>query len=466
MEVTATSCSRSRRTASAASPSASRVHAARRLGRRADPALRAPRAGQPRARPRLPDAARLRRRDGPLLDLRAGDGDGRTVYRERIKPSGSTTTDGRRPAGPSRFGKHPRPPGPAGGAVQRRPAAGRLRARLPVTPTELFFVRNHGDVPEVDPRTYRLTVDGLVRGRCAVARRAPAPARRSPSRRPSQCAGNRRAELIAVAADPGRARPGAPRRSATPTGTGVPLARRARRGRARSRRRATSPSSASTRPSAHGHRFGFGGSIPLDKALAPEVLLAYEMNGAAAAAGPRRPAARRGAAATSARAASSGWPRSPCRRSPRTTTSRRRPTACSRRTSGRTTWTGRRGLMLEDVNVNSVICSPRRGRDRGAPGGAGPGLGVRRRRPGVERVDLSGDGGRTWTTAELFEDRGRAGPGASGSAASSCAAGEHELVCPRLGLRRRRPSPRDPAQVWNFKGYMNNAWHRVRVTAG
>src|SRR5207302_10976444 len=29
----------------------------------------------------------------------------------------------------------------------------------------------------------------------------------------------------------------------------------------------------------HGRRFNFGGSIPLDKAQQPEVLLAYEMNG-------------------------------------------------------------------------------------------------------------------------------------------------------------------------------------------
>ena len=31
-----------------------------------------------------------------------------------------------------------------------------------VTPTELFFTRNHGAVPSVDPAGYRLTVDGLV----------------------------------------------------------------------------------------------------------------------------------------------------------------------------------------------------------------------------------------------------------------------------------------------------------------
>jgi hypothetical protein len=26
--------------------------------------------------------------------------------------------------------------------------------------------------------------------------------------------------------------------------------------------------------------------------------------------------------------------------------------------------------------------------------------------------------------------------------------------------------PEDPAHLWNFKGYMNNAWHRVRVWVG
>ncbi|HEY4573048.1 MAG TPA: molybdopterin-dependent oxidoreductase, partial [Thermoanaerobaculia bacterium] len=30
------------------------------------------------------------------------------------------------------------------------------------TPNELFFIRNHGGIPRIDPETYRLTVDGLV----------------------------------------------------------------------------------------------------------------------------------------------------------------------------------------------------------------------------------------------------------------------------------------------------------------
>jgi sulfite oxidase len=31
-----------------------------------------------------------------------------------------------------------------------------------ITPVELFYVRNHGDVPKIDPTHYRLVVHGLV----------------------------------------------------------------------------------------------------------------------------------------------------------------------------------------------------------------------------------------------------------------------------------------------------------------
>ena len=28
---------------------------------------------------------------------------------------------------------------------------------------------------------------------------------------------------------------------------------------------------------------------------------------------------------------------------------------------------------------------------------------------------------------------------------------------------RVRPKPHEIGQVWNFKGYLNNAWHRVQI---
>jgi len=38
-----------------------------------------------------------------------------------------------------------------------------------------------------------------------------------------------------------------------------------------------------------------------------------------------------------------------------------------------------------------------------------------------------------------------------------------QLVC-RAWDTAAQTQPEEPAHVWNFKGYMNNAWHRVRVT--
>jgi hypothetical protein len=37
-----------------------------------------------------------------------------------------------------------------------------------------------------------------------------------------------------------------------------------------------------------------------------------------------------------------------------------------------------------------------------------------------------------------------------------------ELICVRAWDSAANTQPEDPENVWNFKGYMNNAWHRVR----
>jgi len=37
-----------------------------------------------------------------------------------------------------------------------------------------------------------------------------------------------------------------------------------------------------------------------------------------------------------------------------------------------------------------------------------------------------------------------------------------ELICVRAWDSAANTQPEYPESVWNFKGYMNNAWHRVR----
>src|SRR5262245_59108899 len=70
-----------------------------------------------------------------------------------------------------------------------------LLRRSEITPTELFFVRNHGPVPDVDPAVYRLRIEGDVRTPLALGldelRRLP----RATVTATLACAGNRRAEL-------------------------------------------------------------------------------------------------------------------------------------------------------------------------------------------------------------------------------------------------------------------------------
>ena len=71
-----------------------------------------------------------------------------------------------------------------------------LLARHWVTPTELFFVRNHGTVPEPDAATYRLIVRGGTAGSLSLSL---ADLRRFPRQTVTatlQCAGNRRRELL------------------------------------------------------------------------------------------------------------------------------------------------------------------------------------------------------------------------------------------------------------------------------
>ena len=85
----------------------------------------------------------------------------------------------------------------------------------------------------------------------------------------------------------------------------------------------------------------------------------------------------------------------------------------------------------------------------------------------VARVDVSSDGGATWTQAELLEDLGP-GPGATGASPLDLPPGEHELVVRAWdssaatqpedeaplepqGLRQQRPPPREPKGPGTFR---------------
>src|ERR1700730_15939028 len=87
--------------------------------------------------------------------------------------------------------------------LNSEPPPGLLSREL-VTPSELFFVRTHGTVPEIDAAPFRLSIDGAVP---SAAKMTLDDLRRNFEKTSVmatlQCAGNRRCEMAEVSAIPG-----------------------------------------------------------------------------------------------------------------------------------------------------------------------------------------------------------------------------------------------------------------------
>lgn len=87
---------------------------------------------------------------------------------------------------------------------------------------------------------------------------------------------------------------------------------------------------------------------------------------------------------------------------------------------------------------------------------------------GIVRVDVSGDGGKSWTTATLKEgaeqSRGRAWAWTLWEAEVDVSTGEAELICKAVD-EAHNTQPDSVQGIWNLRGINNNAWHRVRVQA-
>src|SRR3954469_3048078 len=105
----------------------------------------------------------------------------------------------------SRYGKRPALTAPELDPFNAETGLAAL-AEAPVTATDAFYVRGHGSVPEIDPAGWRLRVDGLVERELDLSLstlREALPERSVTAT--LQCAGNRRAGLIAIRDIPGEA---------------------------------------------------------------------------------------------------------------------------------------------------------------------------------------------------------------------------------------------------------------------
>ncbi|XP_040888897.1 sulfite oxidase, mitochondrial [Toxotes jaculatrix] len=346
-----------------------------------------------------------------------------------------------------------------------------------VTPSAFFFKRNHLPVPQVDPASYQLHVEGLPGG--ALTLSLEDLKTRFPKHTVTatlQCAGNRRSEMNKVkqvkgldwgiAAISNATWSGAKLRDVLlAAGYGPDVAQWARHVQFEGLDKDVTGTT-------------YGASIPLNKAISEEgdVLLAYEMNGEELPADHGFPVrvvvpgivgARNvkwlGKIIVSAEESISHWQQNDYKGF-----------------SPGTDWDTvdfKSAPAIQELPIQSAITTPADGAvvDRSmeevtVKGYAWSGGGRE-----VVRVDVSVDGGKTWQVAQLrTSDKGQAPepsppPGRAWAwklweltVALPPEAQELEIICKAVD-NSYNMQPDTVPPIWNLRGVLSNAWHRVKV---
>jgi sulfite oxidase len=331
-----------------------------------------------------------------------------------------------------------------------------LLTRSVVTPTELFYVRNHGPVPAVDPTAYRLVVDGKVRTSLALGiEELRGRFETITVEATLACAGNRRAELAALRPIEGEIPWGAGA-IGTARWTGVRLRDVLLAAEIAPEAGHVAFTGLDAAAAADG-RVAFGGSIPLAKALQDDVLLAWAMNGEALPAVhgfPLRVVVPGHIGARSVKWLS-------------TVTVQAEPSSNYFQARAYRLFPphravpsdrAREGVELGELALGSALC-----RLSGAGRGSrvlADGYAVAGGERTVERVEISPDGGSTWVPASLT---GEPRPGVWRLWRAELELGPGAEVAVRAWDSAGETQPTDGAGAWNPKGYMNDAWHRVTV---
>jgi sulfite oxidase len=211
-------------------------------------------------------------------------------------------------------------------------------------------------------------------------------------------------------------------------------------------------------------RSTYGASIPMAKALTPDVLLAFAMNGEPLT--PEHGFPLRVVVPGFAGARSPKWLA--------TITVQDRPSDNHMQardykllpadvvTKAMIDWD--LGITINELPINPAICEPA----DGAVLKAGPstlrGYAIASARD-ITRVDVSSDGGRHWTQAKLEHDTNTPRGWTFWTVTLDLEKGQHELAV-RAWDSASQTQPALPHDTWNLMGYLSAAWHRVHVSVG
>ena len=331
-----------------------------------------------------------------------------------------------------------------------------------LTPRDLFYARNHAPMPEVDLELYRLVISGLVDKPLELSLDEVRSFQKSEVTAVLQCAGNRREELMEVAPLPGETpwRAGA---VGNARWAGTPLREILLSAGVEDEARHVAFVGLDEVEGSEGG-FNYGGSIPLQKSLSPEVLLAYEMNGEPLAT--EHGAPLRVVVPGYIGARSVKWvSRIELRREPSDNHYQAREYKLLPPDAEAGTADPSVEFALGETPVNAVICEPGESESlragsveiRGYAASGGSRL--------IERVDVSADGGESWVQAFLTRAEDKPWAWSLWSVNLDLGRGSHEVVV-RAFDSSASSQPATAAELWNPGGYANNSWHRVKVSVG
>lgn len=334
-------------------------------------------------------------------------------------------------------------------------------SRGEITPIEDFYVRGHGPVPSLTTATHELHIRGMVEQQLNLTL--------SDLKRDFavktleitlQCAGNRRKELHELRPMQKNALLWEAEAISNATWTGVEMG---------DVLRAAGIQNDAAHVAMLGHDLGaapdgggFGGSISIEKALMPGTLLAWEMNGEPLPlihGAPLRTIVPGYIAARSVKwltqitvqvhPSSNHFQAHDYKTFPRDITEHN------------VNWTA--GTMLNEHATHAAILSPNDGATVGAGKTTIYGYALAAGNAVIKGVELSIDDGETWQSAE-FDAAPRLWVWARWSCEVMLPAGNHNLIV-RAYDSDGYVQPRHPSEIWNFRGYQNNAWHHVKINA-
>ncbi|RYB01356.1 sulfite oxidase [Lichenibacterium ramalinae] len=343
--------------------------------------------------------------------------------------------------------------------LNAEPPLHRLRANFRTQVAD-FYIRSHGDMPHLDPATHRVRVAGRV-ARPLDLSLGDLQAGSAPKNVMAvlQCAGNRRADLQVVGCTSGDH--WAPGAIGHAEWTGAALADVLHAaGVSETDGLHVAFEGADVAENEGAEDAPYGVSIPLAKAMSGDVLLAWAMNG--------EPLAREHGAPL--RVVVPGFAGVRSTKWIRDIRVQDRPSDAFQQAHDyllfppdmrAATQDPIRGVTIDEMPLNAAICEP-------APGSSLPegsttirGYAIATDRA-IARVDVSVDGGRQWRQATIEDHGGARWSWTFWHATLDLLTGEHELVV-RAWDAAGQTQPALADDVWNFKGYLSAAWHRVRV---